>query len=227
MVLFLGWVVINTMPSPLFIGSTSFRQIDSEETANRRGPDLLAVTLRGKYSELDAELAKWPKGKVGTSLGYSNMYLQSSRKRQSSGSWGDLILNFEGFIENTAANPISVEDSISLQSTTLTSDESDDDGDAVSVQVSFYGQVTTTRWMHYAALAPKSPRYKIVVASNIDAGSIFDPSPPSYNGTLQAKVSGRLIQFARTRITEGVWLVVESWQNRVEPAESTLISFAE
>tara|TARA_R110000787_G_scaffold205645_1_gene315949 strand:+ start:730 stop:1374 length:645 start_codon:yes stop_codon:yes gene_type:complete len=212
------------MPSPLFKGSTSFRQIDSEETVNPRGPDTLGVTLRGKYSELDAEKALWPKGTSGSSLGYPNMWLKTRRARRPAGSFANLVLMFEGYIDSTVDNPISVEDDISLQSTALTSDEANDSGQPENVQVKFYGQVTTTRWIHYGTLAPASPRYRITVAANISTNAIFDPFPVQYNGTLQSKVVGRLIGFSRTRLTDGVWLIVESWQNRVEPATDVTIS---
>jgi len=208
------------MPTASYQGGTSWITTNLEEGVDSRGIDALSVTRKGRPSGLAAETATWTRGKVGTSLGYPNMYLQSKRTNPGYGTnWASITLEFMGFVGTSLVNPIQTSDSISLQAATLLSSQNGDDGNPTNVQVKFYAQTTTVRWIYSGTSAPTTPRYPAVVPSTLDASTLFSPYPANYNGTLLYQVVGRLIAFEREELATNAWLVTESWMNNVEPSE--------
>jgi hypothetical protein len=209
------------MPAGSYIGGTSFRTVSISEIEDSEGVDRLTVVRRGKTSELAAEVAAWTKGRVATSLGYSNMYLQTKRSQEGGGSnFAELVLDFAGYLSTTISNPVSVDDSIALGSGTFVSDENDSDGNAQNVQAQFNGQSTTTRWIFYGLNPPTSPRYPLKVASTVPTNILFGHYPASYTGTLQTKLESRLMGFERSELARGVWAVTETWAERVVPDDT-------
>jgi hypothetical protein len=207
------------MATPLFKGTTSFRLISEDDAENRSGLDRYTAVFQGEYADLDAEKAKWPRGtSTASTLGHSNMRLVSMRSAQPQSPFATLTLEFEGFLSNTTSSePIDITDAISLQAVTLVSDETDADGNDVNVQVQYYAQTTTSRWIHYGTNQPLRPKYPTVLQSEIDSSAIFNPYPAKYPGSLQYRTLGILSEFRRERIVPGVWAVVETWTNRIEP----------
>ena len=209
------------MPAASYVGDTSFRELSRSEVVNKRSQDQLTYVIKGDLDDLAAETAIWTRGKVGTTIGYSNMYLQSKRTDTGNGSaFATITLNFEGYLSSTLSNPISIDDTYTLQSTTLVSDELDDDGNPQNVQCQYYGQQTTTRWMSYGATAPTTPAYEGTVPGSIPTNTLFGHFPASYTGTLEKEYAQRLAQFDRSEIADGVWAVSETWVIRIEPDSS-------
>ena len=204
------------MATAAYVGNTAFRTVRTEEFENSEGVDTLTVVREGAASGMDTESALWTRGKVGTSLGYPNMYLQSKRVSQGKSALGQITLNFAGYLTSSLANPISIEDSTPLQSGTFTTDETDADGREQNVQAQFYAQSTTTRWIHRGPTAPTAPRYKAIVPTEVPTNTLFAHYPASYTGTLQTKVEGRLVDFNRVELATGVWGVTETWMIRIE-----------
>ncbi len=197
-------------------GNTSFRTIDEVEVEDRNGLDQLRVVRRGKRSDLATEKANWTRGVSGTSLGYPNMYLRTKQSRDS-GNYGVVELSFQGFLSSVRDNPTSISDDISMASGSYTPSEPDDNGNEITVQAKYYAQSSTKRWIHYGTEAPRTPQYPSVVPSDVNTLALFDHYPASYNGTLSLKYVGRLSQFSREELCTGVWAVVETWTNRIEP----------
>jgi len=209
------------MPEGNYIGGTSFRTVSTAEYEDSEGVDRVTIIRRGKTSELAAEVAAWTKGRVGTSLGYSNMFLQTKRSSSGGGSnFSELALEFAGYLSSTLSNPVSVDDSIALGSGTFVSDENDDEGNAQNVQAQFNGQSTTTRWIYYGLNPPTAPRYPLKVASEVPTNILFGHYPASYTGTLQTKLESRLMGFDRSELARGVWAVTETWAERVVPDDA-------
>lgn len=204
------------MATASYVGNTAFRTVSTDEFENSEGVDTVTIIREGAASGLDTESALWTRGRVGTSLGYPNMYLQSKRVTQNKSSIGQITLNFAGYLTSAVANPISVEQSTPLQSGTFTTDETGENGQSQNVQAQFYAQSTTTRWIHRGRSAPTAPRYKAVVPTEVPTNTLFGHYPASYTGTLQAKVEGRLTDFVLVELATGVWGVTETWTIRIE-----------
>lgn len=200
------------MPTPISVGTTTFREVSVQETLSKSGFDTLIVTLRGASSNLAAEKANWTRGR--TYPGYPNMFLDT-RDSVDHGPVSEINLVFQGFLNNVAADNgiVDATDDISRQSVTLNTDEDE------NVSFGFYAQVTTIRWMYRGNQMPMQPRFRTQVPSVIPTNLLFQPDPPNYEGKIAGryKVRGRLSQFQRTRMAPGVWGVVESWENVIEP----------
>ena len=200
------------MPTPINVGTTSFRAVSIEETVSKSSMDSLTVTLKGAASGLSTELAMWTRGKIYP--GYSTMFLES-KSSVDRGPVAEITLNFSGFLETTATENglIDVEDSISRQSVTLNT--SDDE----NVSFQYYAQSTTARWIYRGADMPRSPRFKATVPSSIPTNYLFQPDPPNYTGSIAGRYdsNGRLPQFWRSSIAPGFWAVVEQWEILIEP----------
>lgn len=206
------------MPTGSYIGDTTIRTVSETEIEDSEGVDRLVIVRRGSLSAITTEKALWTRGRRAVFLGYPNMYLQTKRTRTGEGSnFGEITLEFAGYLNNTPNNPISVEDSISLQSGTYISDEKDKEGNEQNVQANFMGQTTTTRWISYSLQAPKNPRYRSLVSSQVPTNILFGHYPASYKGNLKTKLTGRLMNFDRVELAPGVWAVTETWVERVEP----------
>lgn len=205
------------MATGTYIGNTSYRVVNELPMEDSRGVDTLQVTLRGDLDDYDTTFDSWTRGKVATSLGYSNMYLQQKRGQKGGSNFGTIDLQFWGFLTSTESNPIGTTSDVVLQSTTLVSDENDSNGDAQNVQVSYYTDQTITRWIYRGLSAPTGPRYPLTVPNEVANGILFNHYPASYTGTLLKKHVGRLTGFSREELSTGVWGVVETWVNRVEP----------
>lgn len=204
------------MATAAYVGNTAFRTVSTDEFEDSEGVDTVTIVREGAASGMDTESALWTRGRVGTSLGYPNMYLQSKRVSQSKSSLGQITLNFAGYLTSAVANPISIEQSTPLQSGTFTSDETGPNGQPQNVQAQFYAQSTTTRWIYRGRSAPTAPRYKAVVPTVVPTNILFGHYPASYTGTLQTKVEGRLADFVLTELAPGVWGVTETWTIRIE-----------
>jgi hypothetical protein len=199
------------MPTSIGVGTTNFREVSVSETVNRQGVDSLTVSLRGKATGLQAVFDLYRRG--STYPGYPNMFLDS-KSFDERGPVADIILNYIGFIDVTTDNGLTdVEDSITDQSVTLTTDEDE------NVTFRYFCQSTTSRWIYRGASKPTSPKFRGVVPSEIPTNLLFQPNPPNYTGSIAGryKPNGRLAQFTRTRIAPNVWAVVETWENFIEP----------
>jgi hypothetical protein len=203
------------MPYPTYING-DWLVFSEQETFNTEGVDTLAVTLRGRLDELGTESAKWPRGSVATALGYPNMYLQT-KVVTDAGNWGQIDLNFEGYLSTDLANPIGITDDLTLQAATLVSDEPGEDGSAQNVQVQYFAQQASIRWIYRGINAPVSPQYPANVPTDVPTGVLFGHFPASYTGTLQKKNVGRLTSFTREELATGIWAVTEVWVTRIEP----------
>lgn len=203
------------MPAPTYIQGHWLIHAESE-THNSEGVDSLSITLRGRLDEMETESDKWPRGQVGTSLGYPNMYLQT-KTVTNAGNWGNIELYFEGYLSDDLANPIGITDDLTLQAATLISDETDAEGNAQNVQVQYFAQQTSVRWIYRGVSAPTAPRYPANVPVEVPTGILFGHFPASYTGTLQKKNVGRLSSFTRDELATGIWAVSETWITRIEP----------
>ena len=145
------------MPTPEYIGYTSFRLFSYVETEGEE-VDTLSYVLKGDLDDLATESANWTRGKVGTSIGYPNMYLQSKTVNAGgSSSFATITLSFAGYLTSALNNPIDISDSITLQSATLLSDELDSEGRDQNIQVQYMAQQTSTRWIYRGPFSPTAP----------------------------------------------------------------------
>lgn len=203
------------MPTPLYVGlSDTYTEASVEEFVSRSDLDGLRVLLRGKYSRLDAQFARWNRGDFYP--GYPNMALESKNKRKR-GPIGEIELSFIGFISSVTPENglVDIVDDITEQSVSLTSDADE------NVTWQYYGQQTTSRWVSRSVTKPTSPRFRAVVPTDIPTNFLFNPYPSNYTGSFKGsyKIRGRLSQFQRTRLSPKMWGVVETWINRIEPAD--------
>ena len=200
------------MPTALSVGTTTFREVSIEEVHNKSGLDSLTVVLRGKATYLAAETALWTKGRAYT--GYPNMALETKAIRDQ-GPVAEISLHFIGFISaDTPENGlIDKQNDIALSSVSLTSSGGD------NVQFSYYGQVTTYRWVYRGVDEPRRPKFSVPVPSEIPVGFLFSPFPASYNGSITSAyaLAGRCSQFSVTRLSPSMWGVSEAWSVTVEP----------
>lgn len=200
------------MLTPLYVGGTDFREIETNPVVNRDGLDSLTVTLKGRSTALSAESLKWRMGV--TYPDYPSMFLQS-RSTRDRGPLSEITLNFVGFIDQfTAENGLNeISDSITRQSVSLNT--SDDE----TVNFQYFAQSTSYRWISRSIFRPTFPKFRAIVPSTIPTNQLFAPSPPKFTGSISNRytVAGRLAQFERTRIAPSVWAVVETWENLIEP----------
>jgi hypothetical protein len=200
------------MPTPLFLGNTNFREVETNPVVNRSGLDSLSVTLKGRSTALSSELANWPIGK--TYPGYPNMFLDT-RSTRDRGPVAEISLSFVGFIDSfspeNGLNEIS--DSITRQSVSLNTNEDE------NVTFQYFAQSTSYRWIHKGSQRPTTPKFRAIVPSTISTNQLFAPFPPKFTGSIsnRYRVAGRLAQFDRTRLSPTVWAVVETWENLIEP----------
>ena len=103
------------MPTPLFLGNTDFREVETNPVVNRTGLDSLSVTLKGRSTALATELLNWPMGV--TYPGYPNMFLDT-RSTRDRGPIAEISLSFSGFITSYVPENglIDVDDQITRQS---------------------------------------------------------------------------------------------------------------
>ena len=201
------------MPTALSVGSTGFRVVSIEEAHNKSGLDSLTVTLRGKATDLTSQSALWTKGIAYS--GYPNMSLEA-KSVHDRGPVCEIVLNFTGFISSDTPESglIDKQNDIALGSVSLTSSGGDD------VQFSYYGQVTTYRWVYRGAAEPVRPKFSIPVPTAIPVGFLFAPFPASYAGNITSsyRIAARCSQFNVQRLSATMWAVSESWSVSVEPA---------
>jgi hypothetical protein len=203
------------MPTPLYVGlSDTYTEASVDEFVSRSDMDTLRVLLRGKYSSLDSQFNLWNRGDIYT--GYPNMALESKGKRKR-GPIGEIELSFIGFINATTPENglVDIVDDITEQSVSLTSNEDE------NVTWQYYGQQTTYRWVSRSATKPTTPKFSAIVPSTIPTNFLFNPYPSNYTGSFTSsyQIRGRLAQFQRTRLSPQMWGVVETWINRIEPAD--------
>ena len=200
------------MPTAASAGNTNFRDYSVESAKSFDGPDSLVVTRRGAVSGITAEVALWKRGAVhGT---YRNMYLQTVSWSER-GPVADVILTYSGFLDSTDSDNgvIDISDDIAEESVTITTSAGE------NVNFRYFAQTTTTRWISRAAASPSRPKFPGVVPTSLPVGLLRQPNPPNYTGEISGtyKLEGVLAGFQRVRIAKGVWAVVETWKNLVEP----------
>lgn len=200
------------MPTPLFLGNTDFREVETNPVVNRDGLDTLTVTRKGRSTALAAELLKWKMG--ATYPNYPDMYLQT-RSTRDRGPISEISLSFVGFIDSfSPENGLNeVSDSITRQSVSLNTDDDE------NVSFQYFAQSTSYRWIHKGRLRPTTPKFRAIVPTTIPTNQLFAPFPPKFTGSIsnRYRVAGRLAQFDRTRLSPTVWAVVETWENLIEP----------
>jgi hypothetical protein len=200
------------MSTPLYVGTTTFREVAANPVVNRNGLDTLTIVLRGKVADLAAQTLLWTRGISYT--GYPNMFLDS-KSTVDKGPVAEITLNFIGFIESGSLRNglIDRKDGISRQSVTLNTDDDED------ITFAYYSQTTTARWISRTAAIPQAPRFPATVPTTIPIAQLFAPYPPKYTGSISGryKVEGRLSQFDRDELSPSVWSVVESWEILIEP----------
>lgn len=200
------------MPTPLYVGSTGFREVETNPVVNRTGLDTLSVTLKGKATDKATELAKWKPGV--TYPGYPQMYLETHSTKDR-GPIIEIQLSFTGFIDSySPENGLNeIADSITRQSVSLNT--TDDE----NVTFQYFAQSTSYRWISKSATRPTSPKFRAIVPTTIPTNQLFGPFPPKFTGSIASRyrVEGRLSQFERTRLAPTVWAVVETWENLIEP----------
>ena len=206
------------MADPTYIGNTSFRTFSVVENENSESSDTLTVILRGGLDQLNIVNDLWKRGRSGTTLGYPNMFLQTKIVNSGGGQpFAEITLNFEGFLAATFDNPVSIEDSLTIQTGSFLTDKPDENGNYVTVQASFYAQQTSVSWIHRGRNAPREPKYPAVVPSDVPTETLFNKVPPKYNGNLQVANVGLLAGFTRSELATGIWAVTETWIVRMEP----------
>ncbi len=137
------------------------------------------------------------------------MYLES-KSFTDQGPISEITLNYSGI---SSADPDAEgENSITLQSVTLTSDEGD------NVTFSYFAQSSTTRWIAKLRL-PMQPKYRGQPPSSIPTEQLFNPSPPDYSGSIAGQYNAvqRLTSFTRSQVAPQVWVVTETWETMIEP----------
>jgi hypothetical protein len=200
------------MPTPVSVGNTAFRVFSIDETISLDGLDTLTVVRRGAASGLAVERNAWRRGQKYP--GYPNMYLQTINSVDR-GPVVDVTLTFSGFINALDSNNgiVDISDDIAEESVTITTSTGE------NVTFRYFAQTTTTRWMSRGAQSPSRPRFPAVVPTSLPIGLLRQPNPPNYTGSKAGsyKLEGVLAGFQRVRLAPGVWAVVESWKNLVEP----------
>lgn len=203
------------MPTPLYLGNTNFREVETNPVVNRTGLDSLSVTLKGRSTSLASELTSWPMGR--TYPGYSNMYLDT-RSTRDRGPIAEIALSFSGFITSFVPDNglIDVDDQITRQSVSLTTEDDE------TVTFAYYGQSTTYRWLSKGPQMPTAPKFRASVPTEINVNKLFRPFPPQFKrGDVAGRfiTEGRLSSFSRTRLAASVWAVTETWDVLIEPKE--------
>ena len=200
------------MSTPLYVGTTTFREVAANPVVNRSGLDTLTIVLRGKVSDLAAQTLLWTRGISYT--GYPNMFLDS-KSTVDKGPVAEITLNFIGYIESASSENglISRSSEIVLSSVTLNTRDDED------VTFSYRSQVTTSGWISRTAAAPLAPRFPIAVPTGIPIAMLFSPYPPKYTGSLTGRyaVTGNLESFLTDRLAPSVWAVTERWQIAIQP----------
>ena len=201
----------------LYIGDNSFREISRRGFVSKDGFDTLVITRRGKRSDLASEEGSFTKGSVAS--GENGMYLYG-KSSDDSGNFSNLELSYRGVLETSDSleGLVKYSNSIQLQSVTLSTDEEED------IAFSYYAQTKTWNWIAYGS-EPTTPRYGLALDTSIGVGSLFNPNPARFTGSIQYKHEGRLQQFDIEQLTHKVWGVTESWMQRIEPI--TVIAEAE
>jgi len=195
------------MPTAISVGNTNFREVARSLTVNRVAIDSLTVTLRGRSSALLDAWKTYDPGERDSV--YSNMYLES-KSFTDQGPVSEITLNYSGI---ASADPAAEgENSITLQSVSLTSDEGD------NVTFSYFAQSSTTRWIAKLRL-PMQPKYRGQPPSSIPTEQLFNPSPPDYSGSISGQYNAvqRLTSFTRSQVAPQVWVVTETWETMIEP----------
>jgi hypothetical protein len=199
------------MPTSISVGNTDFREVARSLTVNRVAIDSLTVTLRGRSSALLAAWNTYDPGKRDSV--YSNMYLES-KSFTDQGPVSEITLNYSGI---AGAEPDAEgENSITLQSVSLTTDEGE------NVTFSYFAQSSTTRWIAKGRI-PKEPRYRGQPPSSIPTEQLFNPSPPDYSGSIagQYEPVQRMTSFTRSQVAPQVWVVTETWETMIEATPAT------
>lgn len=227
------------MATPVYKGDTGFRIVGYTPTHNREGFDSLSVRCQGADSSASSFAESWTKGKAAASLSsldggselntLTTMFLQTKSVNRS-GAIATVDLNFIGYIESmalttgisvvnsSATNPVSVQSSIGRMAVSLTTTNDE------SVNFEYNGETTTVRWLHYGATAPLSPRFPIRVPSEVGVGSLYNPNPANFTGSVEAKMQGNLAGFVRDQLAPQVWGVIETWELRILPITSIAIA---
>lgn len=200
------------MPTPNSVANTNFRDYSVEPSKSFDGPDSLIVTRRGAVSGLTAEVALWKRGAVHSV--YKNMFLQTI-SWQERGPACDVILAYLGYLDTTDSDNgvIDISDDIAEESVTITTSDNE------NVNFRYFAQTTSTRWIYRGAIAPSRPRFPGIVPTSLPVGLLRQANPPNYTGSISGayKLEGVLVGFQRTRLAKGVWGIVETWKNLVEP----------
>lgn len=200
------------MPTPNSVANTNFRDYSVEPSKSFDGPDSLIVTRRGAVSGLTAEVALWKRGAVHSV--YKNMFLQTI-SWQERGPACDVILAYLGYLDTTDSDNgvIDISDDIAEESVTITTSDNE------NVNFRYFAQTTSTRWIYRGASIPSRPRFPGVVPTRLPVGFLRQANPPNYTGSISGayKLEGVLVGFQRTRLAKGVWGIVETWKNLVEP----------
>jgi hypothetical protein len=194
------------MPTAISVGNTDFREVARSLTVNRVAIDSLTVTLRGMSSALSAKWNEYDSGERDSV--HSNMYLES-KSFTDQGPVSEITLNYSGI---AGADPDAEgENSITLQSVSLTTDEGE------NVTFSYFAQSSTTRWITKGSI-PTEPRYRGQPPSSIPTEQLFNPSPPNYTGSIagQYEAKQRLTTFTRSQVAPRVWVVTETWETLIE-----------
>lgn len=187
---------------------------DRFDQSYQRGYQIFVETWRGPHSMLDAFLDA-DKPLQSAHPTYGAMYL-ADRSYQKGIGYTSVDLVYWGFrdvddLTASGTGVITLEDRIELVNTTVTTDL-----DGESVDFKYYAPTTTYGWIFSGPSAPLTPRFTGTLASGINV-QLFDPFPPTYEGTPQTEFELRNVGFQRTRIAPNLWSVVEVNQVRVEP----------
>jgi len=203
------------MPTPTGVGTTTFREIARSITVNRTTMDSMTVTLKGRAALLSSTWNSYVVGSPDST--YSSMFLES-KSFTDQGPAAEITLNYSGIAGSTPQ--AEGENSITLQSVSLTTDEDE------NVTFSYFAQSTTHRWIARGSI-PTLPRYQGQPPSQIPTEQLFRPTPSNYNGSIAGRYKPiqRLTSFTRTPIASSgspanaVWLVTETWETLIEPDE--------
>jgi len=202
------------MPTPISVANTAFREVSVQETKNRGGMDSVSIRLRGAASALSSARAAYRRaGQYGT---YKTMAIETIDSTDS-GPVAEINLTLLGFIDaiDSKNGVVAVTDDISGQSVTINTDASE------NITFNYFAQTTSVRYISRTKDAPRNTRYPGVVPSSIATGTLFQPNPPKYTGSISGryKLVGRLISFQRERVADNVWAVAETWANLIEPVQ--------
>jgi hypothetical protein len=202
------------MPTPISVANTAFREVSVQETKNRGGMDSVSIRLRGVASALAAAKATYRRaGKYGS---YSTMGIETIDSTDS-GPVAEISITLLGFIDavDSQNGVVSITDDISAQSVTINTDADE------NITFNYFSQTTSVRYISRTAQSPRNTKYPGVVPSAVATGTLFQPNPPKYTGSISGryKLVGRLISFQRERIADNVWAVAETWSNLIEPVQ--------